>query len=274
MTPLCQEIWPLSPVGRSQRNQNQTHGRQRSRRTRIQFVSSYFKYCETQSRQWRFYKLQTDVREGASWNHDFTRLRANFNQMLDAVQSSCWPPPPPSNKKLLWFLARVGTFRSWRTSCSLRLCCPSFALCRPYKYSPRIKRSPLAIWPPPSLTYHSAHSATAATCLTEQYSGTVTIWRATRGSTLREGPHWFVKNVCGWWKRRLWPSGALKKKGSWSMDSVILREETVRFQFSNAHFHREGRRLSEAFTSKMYRFLFAVEPPNKTVSLLAITVII
>lgn len=55
-------------IGQSQRNQNQTHAEERkkkeefSRRTCIQFVPSYFKYCETRNRQQRFSQLQTDAR--------------------------------------------------------------------------------------------------------------------------------------------------------------------------------------------------------------------
>lgn len=57
-------------TGQSQRNQNQTHTEEEeeekkeefSCRTCIQFVPSYFKYCETQNRQQRFSQLQTDAR--------------------------------------------------------------------------------------------------------------------------------------------------------------------------------------------------------------------
>lgn len=137
-------------IGQSQRNQNQTHTEEEekkreefSRRTCIQFVPSYFKYCETQNRQQRFSQLQTDAlgkkkkerrkERERKRGYDFTGMRANFNQMSvisqritkgchDFFFSSSWNFP----------LAR-GTPRY------LRLCSPSFALCLPYKYSSRIK---------------------------------------------------------------------------------------------------------------------------------------
>lgn len=134
-------------------------------------------------------------------------------------------------KRLRWFLVRVGTFRSPRTLGYLRLCCPSFALCPPYKYSSRIKGSPLASWPVTRLSLlipaESVRARRRGRGNTRHLSDwtifrkfeTMT-WQDTPGSTLKEGPYLFVRNVCGWWKGRLWPSGALKKGLSqWTLPS-------------------------------------------------------
>lgn len=54
----------------------------------------------------------------------------------------------------------VKTFHFQQTSLYLRLCSPSLAPCLPYKYSPRIKRTPLVsrplVWLGGSISYHSS----------------------------------------------------------------------------------------------------------------------
>lgn len=150
---LCH--WSVS--GESKSDTWEARGGKCSCRPSIQFVSSYFKYCEMQNRHQRFSQLQTDAREGENRVHDFTRLRANSNQMLDAVWLS-WSPTFFSQKGCSDFLLGLELSEAQRTPGYLRLCCPSFALCLPYKYSPRIKGSPLASWPVAQLSLVPAKS--------------------------------------------------------------------------------------------------------------------
>lgn len=238
-----------------------------SRRTCTQFVSSYFKYCETQNRHQRFSQM------GGVWGGPW------LHQNEGKFQPNVWccavimDNSKKEKKRLQWFLARVGTFPSPRTLGYLRLCCPSFALCLPYKYSSRIKGSPLASWPVAQLSLLVPAESVRArccgrgntpTCLTEQIFRkfkTMT-WQDTPGSTLREGPYLFVRNACGWWKRRLWPSGALKKVSVHGLCHPTGGNSSVsvfRHTFSWGTLC-----LSEAFTCQIYFFLLGVNPPNET----------
>lgn len=236
MTLLCKEIWPLSLV--SLRGIKITHkggvgGQECSRRTCTQFVSSYFKYCETQNRHQRFSKLQTDVRGGEMGS----MTSPGWGQISTKCLMLCgYHGQLKKKKRLRWFLARVGTFCSPRTLGYLRLCCPSFALCPPYKYSSRIKGSPLASWPVTRLSLLVPAESVRARWRGRGYTHlsdwtifrkfeTMT-WQDTPGSTFERGPL-FVCQKCV----RVMEGEIMALRGfeerSQSMDSVILKEETV-----------------------------------------------
>lgn len=176
-------------------------------------------------------------------------------------------------KRLLWFLARVWTFRSPRTLGYLRLCCPSFALCSPYKYSSRIKGSPLASWPVTRLSLlvpaESVRARRRGRGNTRHLSDW-TIFRKFETMTWQDTPRVYFKRgplfVCQKCVRVM--EGEIMalrgfEERSQSMDSAILKEETVQFQFSNK-FSWGTSCVSEAFTCEIYFFPLGVNPPNKT----------
>lgn len=158
----------------------------------------------------------------------------------------------------------VETFHSHRTPFYLQLCSPSFAPCLPYKYSSRIKRTPLASWPLTelgrSISYHSSCVACQAGCVLDEtmrayvfrrggWGGSLgcshghcyahhlpvlTIFRKFKPwhswihkGVLKSGPT-FACQKCVWViEGEIWPSWALKR--SKSMDSAILKGKTAQF---------------------------------------------
>lgn len=253
MTLLCKEIWPLSLV--SLRGIKITHkGVWGGRNVAAGPAPSLFPVILSTV------KHKTDTKDspncklmygGGNGIHDFTRMRPNLNQMFDAVRLSWTIKKNKNKKRLRWFLARVGTFRSPRTLGYLRLCCPSFALCPPYKYSSRIKGNPLASWPVTRLSLLVPAESVRARCRGRGYTRHLSdwtifrkfetmTWQDTPGSTFERGPL-FVCQKCV----RVMEGEIMALRGfeerSQSMDSVILKEETIQFQFSNTRFHG-GRR--------------------------------
>lgn len=79
----------------------------------------------------------------------------------------------------------VETFHSHRTPFYLQLCSPSFAPCLPYKYSSRIKRTPLASWPltelGSSISYHSSCVACQAGRVPDETMRAYVFRRGVRG---------------------------------------------------------------------------------------------
>lgn len=157
------------------------------------------------------------------------------------------------------------TFHSDRTSFYLRLCSPSFAPCLPYKYSPRIKRAPLASWPLMKLRRSISYHSSCVACQTgrvpdetlrahiREVGGSLgcshahcyahhlpvlTISRKFKPwhswihkGVLKSGPT-FACQKCVWViEVEIWPSWALKR--SKSMDSSILKGKTAQFEFSH-----------------------------------------
>lgn len=164
-------------------------------------------------------------------------------------------------------LSGVETFHLQSTSSHLKLCSPSFAPCLPYKYSSRIKRTPLASWPlmklGRSVSYHSSCVACQAGCVPDEttrariggrrvggslgcsrghcyarHLPVLTIFRKFKArhswihkGALKSGPT-FACQKCVWViEGKIWPSGALKR--SKSMDSTILKGKNAQFMFSH-----------------------------------------
>lgn len=107
-------------------------------------------------------------------------------------------------------------------------------------------------------------AATAATCLTEQYYGSFKPWhgRIHRGLLWERAPIWLSEMCAGDGR------GDYRPPGLWKMLSVnglcYLAGGNCSVSVFKHTFSWGALWVSEAFTSKMYFFLFEVDPPNKT----------
>lgn len=221
---------------------------------------SYLSCCETQSRQQTIscLQLQIEVKETEIVVSSLVKTNNVFHPVHLILQ---W------KRQIIQQLLScvVETFHLRRMPFYLQLCSPSFAPCLPYKYSSRIKRTPLASWPLTklgrSISYHSSCVACQAGRVPDEtmrayvwggggslgcsrghcyahHLPVLTIFRKFKPwhswihkGVLKSGPT-FACQKCVWViEEEIWPSWALKR--SKSMDSAILKGKTAQFKFSH-----------------------------------------